>query len=82
MADRRRQPVGQCDARRLLTTGRVPSCPACRPDTARHIAGLSRPRSPACPRHGEPCAGDSVPGPHLLPMRTIVRRCLMEPFAA
>ncbi|MFD5538483.1 DUF6233 domain-containing protein [Streptomyces sp. NPDC127079] len=40
MAGRRRRPVGQDDARRLLTTDPVPACPVCRPDTE-HIVGLA-----------------------------------------
>jgi len=37
MAGRRKRPVGQDDARRLLTTDGVPACLICRPDTALHI---------------------------------------------
>ncbi|MFD8810432.1 DUF6233 domain-containing protein [Streptomyces sp. NPDC059627] len=37
MTGRRRQPVGQDEARRLLTTDGVPACPICRPDTSLHI---------------------------------------------
>ncbi|MER7841532.1 DUF6233 domain-containing protein [Streptomyces sp. NPDC096040] len=44
MVGRRKRPVGQDDARRLLTTDGVPACPICRPDTALHIVdGLASP---------------------------------------
>ncbi|MGY4983471.1 DUF6233 domain-containing protein [Streptomyces sp. 900105755] len=45
MAGRRRQPAGQADARRLLTTDGVPACPICRPDTSLHIVDGLRTRS-------------------------------------
>ncbi|MGW2965126.1 DUF6233 domain-containing protein [Streptomyces sp. NPDC001220] len=41
MAGPRTQPVGQDDARRLLTTDGVPACPICRPDTSLHIVDLA-----------------------------------------
>jgi hypothetical protein len=40
MTGHRTQPVGHDDARRLLTTDRVPACPICRPDTELHIVDL------------------------------------------
>ncbi|MEV0472339.1 DUF6233 domain-containing protein [Streptomyces prunicolor] len=43
MAGRRRRPVGQDEARRILATTGVPACPICRPDTSLHIAGLASP---------------------------------------
>ncbi|MEU5314377.1 DUF6233 domain-containing protein [Streptomyces sp. NPDC021562] len=44
MAGQRKRPVGQDDARRLLTTDGVPACPVCRPDTELHIVDLTRGR--------------------------------------
>ncbi|SEF19024.1 hypothetical protein SAMN05216533_8572 [Streptomyces sp. Ag109_O5-10] len=63
MAGRRTQPVGQDDARRLLTTDGVPACPICRPDTSLHIVdGLT---SPSCttPRAPGQGPGSSPVGP-------------------
>ncbi|MER6538229.1 DUF6233 domain-containing protein [Streptomyces sp. 900105755] len=46
MAGRRKRPIGQDDARRLLTTEGIPACPICRPDTSLHIVGLRACASP------------------------------------
>ncbi|MEU5314167.1 DUF6233 domain-containing protein [Streptomyces sp. NPDC021562] len=58
MANRRRNPVGRDEARRLLTTDGIPACPICRPDAALGIAdqglsfGSGRIRCVSCIRGG------------------------------
>ncbi|MFF3991482.1 DUF6233 domain-containing protein [Streptomyces sp. NPDC001797] len=61
MAGRRRQPVGQADACRLLTTDGVPACPICRPDTGLHIVDGLRTRS------GHPLGSSPAAGPNTAP---------------
>ncbi|MFE5038225.1 DUF6233 domain-containing protein [Streptomyces sp. NPDC056683] len=82
MAGRRRRPVGQDDARRLLTTDGLPACPICRPDTSLHIVdGLAAPpvwRPPtdqqvAVPLLEHAVSRGCVPGPCRLATHSAVR---------
>ncbi|MFF6993108.1 DUF6233 domain-containing protein [Streptomyces sp. NPDC010273] len=75
MAGRRAQPVGQDDARRLLTTDGIPGCPICRPDTQLGIVGGLAARRD---RSG-PASNDRAIPPGVVPNRRLVTRLEQDP---